>query len=58
MCLKDNWTSYNLLEQCIALQGVEMMKDYDWIEVPPFCRQEFNQCVDLYVKNGWITKGG
>jgi len=39
------------------VQGVEMMKDYEWIEVPPFCREEFNQCVDLYVKNGWITKG-
>ena len=33
-----------------------MMKDYDWMEVLPLSRQEFNQCVDLYVKNGWITK--
>ena len=33
-----------------------MVKDYNWIEVPPFSRHEFNQCIDLYVSNGWITK--
>ncbi|XP_065910751.1 small ribosomal subunit protein mS29-like [Dysidea avara] len=43
-------------EVLLEEKGVEMMKDYDWMEVLPLSRQEFNQCVDLYVKNGWITK--
>ena len=39
------------------LQGQEIVKDFDWLEVPPFSRKEFDHLIKLYTNNGWISRG-
>lgn len=36
--------------------GQEIVKDFDWLEVPPFSRKEFDHLIKLYTNNGWISR--
>lgn len=43
-------------ESLLENTGQELVKNFDWLEVPPFSRKEFDNLIDLQTSSGWISR--